>query len=457
MQRIRYSRYFKTIFILIDIVVIAAVFVYFFLRNNDHLFTEENSEQNILSIVLLIFYWVLLSSRTKLYSIARNITYTIYLERLITHIFIFIFGVILLAKVSNNDFLKQDRFLIALSLFFLLFMIKSILFFTLKYIRTKGLNYRNIMFLSIDSSSEILKNIFADRKDYGFKIHDFPAEFLSNFDKLIEFWKIHGIHTMYISTELKTYTKEQEAEIYNLAEIHKVRISLIPSIVKNNFFQYDLGYIETQPVLVRAKFPLDYLTNVILKRAFDLLFSACILILICSWLFPIIAILIKLNSKGPVFFVQKRYGFHDEVFSCIKFRTMCVNGECTSQTTAENDKRITKIGKFLRKTSLDEMPQFLNVIKGEMSVVGPRPHMLLVDDFYKLKIGRYSVRSLVKPGVTGLAQVNGLRGDKGNMEIEMRKRILADAFYVKNWTVVLDSVIIFKTVFLVIGGDKNAN
>ena len=457
MQRIRYSRYFKTIFILIDIAVIAAVFVYFFLRNNDHLFAEENSEQNILSIVLLIFYWVLLSSRTKLYSIARNITYTIYLERLITHIFIFIFGVILLAKVSNNDFLKQDRFLIALTLLFLLFLIKSTLFFTLKYIRTKGLNFRNIMFLSADSSSEILKNIFAERKDYGFKIHDFPLEHLANFEKLVEFWKINGIHTMYISTELKTYTKEQEAEIYNLAELHKVRISLIPSIVKNNFFQYDLGYIETQPILVRAKFPLDYLTNVILKRAFDLLFSACILVFVCSWLFPIIAILIKSNSKGPVFFIQKRYGFHDEVFSCIKFRTMYVNGECTSETTAENDRRITKIGKFLRKTSLDEMPQFLNVVKGDMSVVGPRPHMLLVDDFYKLKIGRYSVRSLVKPGVTGLAQVNGLRGDKGNMDIEMRKRILADAFYVKNWTIVLDSVIILKTVFLVIGGDKNAN
>ena len=133
MQRIRYSRYFKATFILIDIIVIAAVFVYFFLRNNDHLFAEENSEQNILSLVLLIFYWVLLSSRTKLYSIARNITYTIYLERLITHIFIFIFGVILFAKVSNNDFLKQDRFLIALSLFLLLLIIKSTLFFTLKY------------------------------------------------------------------------------------------------------------------------------------------------------------------------------------------------------------------------------------------------------------------------------------------------------------------------------------
>ena len=136
---------------------------------------------------------------------------------------------------------------------------------------------------------------------------------------------------------------------------------------------------------------------------------------------------------------------------------MHTNGDCAIKTTEVNDKRITKIGRFLRKTSLDEMPQFLNVLKGEMSVVGPRPHMLLVDDFYKLKIGRYSVRSLVKPGVTGLAQVNGLRGDIGNMDIEMQKRILADAFYVKNWTLSLDLVIIIKTVFLVIAGDKKAN
>ena len=456
MQRIRYSRYFKTIFILTDVIVIAAVFVYFFLRNNDRLFGGETSEQNFLSIVLLIFYWVLLSSRTKLYSIARNITYTIYLERLVTHIFIFIFGVILLAKVSNNDFLKQDRFLIAIFLFFLLFIIKSILFFALKYIRTLGLNVRNVMFLSDDSSSEILKNIITERKDYGFKIYDYATQDRFNFPKLVAFWKDNGIHTLYISTEFGNYEKTEEAEIYKLAEMHKVRISLIPSISRNNFFQFDLGYIETQPILLRSKFPLDYLTNVVLKRAFDVLFSVLILVFVCIWLFPIIALLIKLDGKGPVFFLQKRYGYHDGVFNCLKFRTMCLNGDSASKTTQENDQRITKIGRFLRKTSLDEMPQFLNVLKGEMSVVGPRPHMLLVDDFYKLKIGRYAIRSLVKPGVTGLAQVNGLRGDAGDMNIEMQKRILADAFYVKNWTVSLDLVIILKTVFLVIGGDKNA-
>jgi putative colanic acid biosynthesis UDP-glucose lipid carrier transferase len=136
---------------------------------------------------------------------------------------------------------------------------------------------------------------------------------------------------------------------------------------------------------------------------------------------------------------------------------MYVNDKCTIETTKENDKRITRIGKILRKTSLDEMPQFINVLKGEMSVVGPRPHMLLVDDFYKLKIGIYSVRSLVKPGITGLAQVNGLRGDVGNMDLNMQKRILADAFYVKNWSLSLDFIIILKTIFSVIVGDKNAN
>jgi putative colanic acid biosynthesis UDP-glucose lipid carrier transferase len=134
---------------------------------------------------------------------------------------------------------------------------------------------------------------------------------------------------------------------------------------------------------------------------------------------------------------------------------MVENSESCTKTTSKNDKRITKFGHFLRKTSLDELPQFLNVLRGEMSIVGPRPHMILVDDYYKPKIGKYP-RSLVKPGITGLAQVNGLRGENGNMDIEMKKRILADAYYVKNWSIILDLVIIIRTIFLLIKGDKKA-
>lgn len=455
MQKIRYSRYFKVLFILLDVLVIAGVFVLFFLRNNEFQYDKDIWEENILSLILLTLFWILLSGRTKLYSVARNLTYTIYLERLITHIFLFIFGVILLAKVSNNNFLKEDRFLIAFFLFLLLFIIKTIVFFTLKYLRTLGINYRNIMFLSSDSSSQLLRNILTDRKDYGFRIFDYPIEDQLDTEKLTDFWKLKGIHTMYLSSH--QFDPRKVDEIYRLAETHKVRLSLIPSIAKNNFFRYDLGYIEMQPVLVRAKFPLDYLTNFIIKRTVDILFSVIVLVGICSWLFPLLYVLIKLDSKGPVFFIQKRYGYHDGVFNCIKFRTMYVNGDCTTQTTKENDKRITKLGKILRKMSLDEMPQFINVLKGDMSVVGPRPHMLLVDDHYKLKIGRYAIRSLVKPGITGLAQVNGLRGDAGDMDLNMQKRILADAFYLKNWSLSLDFIIVLKTIFLVVFGDKNAN
>lgn len=310
------------------------------------------------------------------------------------------------------------------------------------------------MFIHENSSTDVLKNILKERKDYGYKIFEYGKNEIKT-EELVEFWKENGIHTLFIPLE-NSYTPATEKEIFRLAEANKVHISLIPSITQSDFFLYDMGYIQTQPVLNQAKYPLEFYSNFLLKRTFDIVFSVIIVLGICSWLFPIIAILIKMTSKGPVFFIQERYGFHEEVFKCIKFRTMVVNDQSATKTTAVNDARITPFGKFLRKTSLDEMPQFINVLKGDMSIVGPRPHMLAVDNYYKPKIGRYSLRSMVTPGITGLAQVNGLRGDAGNVEVEMNKRVLADAFYVRNWSFMLDLVIVLKTIFLVIGGDKNA-
>lgn len=318
-----------------------------------------------------------------------------------------------------------------------------------------GINNRNVMFLNENSSTIVLKNILKERKDYGYKIFEFPYKTI-RIEELRLFWKKNGIHTLFLPLET-TFDKKTEDDIFRLAEASKIHISLIPNISQSDLFMYDLGYIQTQPVLDQTTYPLDNYSNFLLKRTFDILFSTIVLVGICSWLFPIIAIIIKTTSKGPVFFVQRRYGFHEEVFNCLKFRTMVVNDDAATKTTAENDSRITRFGKFLRKTSLDEMPQFLNVLKGEMSIVGPRPHMLAVDDYFKPKIGRYSLRSMANPGITGLAQVNGLRGDSGDIEVEMRKRALADAYYVRNWSFVLDLVIILKTVILVIAGDKKAN
>lgn len=455
MQRIRYSRYLKSIIVLLDLLVIALIFIFFFLsRNQDLKYNPETWYQNAFSLALLFLFWMLLSGRTKIYNIPRNLTYTLFLERLLVHFLIFIFGLLLIGKVSYNVFFNSDIYWLSFYLFFFIFLAKSLIFFGIKYFRSLGINHRNIMFLNENSSTEVLKNILKSRKDYGYKIFEYKNPEI-NAAELIEFWKTNGIHTLFIPIE-NAYTERTEKEIFRLAEANKVHISLIPSITQSDFFLYDMGYIQTQPVLNQAKYPLDYYSNFLLKRTFDIIFSAIVLAGICSWLFPIIAVLIRATSKGPVFFIQKRYGFHEEVFHCIKFRTMIVNNESSTKTTEENDARITRIGKFLRKTSLDEMPQFINVLKGEMSIVGPRPHMLAVDNYYKPKIGRYSLRSMVSPGITGLAQVNGLRGDAGNVEIEMNKRILADTFYVRNWSFVLDLVIILKTVLLVITGDKNA-
>ncbi|WPO82579.1 exopolysaccharide biosynthesis polyprenyl glycosylphosphotransferase [Chryseobacterium sp. JJR-5R] len=455
MQRIRYSRYLKSIIVLLDLLVMASIFIFFFLsRNQDLKYNPETWYQNAFSLALLFLFWMLLSGRTKIYNIPRNLTYTLFLERLLVHFLIFIFGLLLIGKVSYNVFFNSDIYWLSFYLFFFIFLAKSLIFFGIKYFRSLGINHRNIMFLNENSATEVLKNILKSRKDYGYKIFEYKNNEI-NAAELIEFWKTNGIHTLFIPME-NAYSERTEKQIFRLAEANKVHISLIPSITQSDFFLYDMGYIQTQPVLNQAKYPLDYYSNFLLKRIFDITFSAIVLAGICSWLFLIIAVLIKATSKGPVFFIQKRYGFHEDVFHCIKFRTMVVNNESSTKTTEENDVRITRIGKFLRKTSLDEMPQFINVLKGEMSIVGPRPHMLAVDNYYKPKIGRYSLRSMVSPGITGLAQVNGLRGDAGNVEIEMNKRILADAFYVRNWSFVLDLVIILKTVLLIITGDKNA-
>lgn len=181
------------------------------------------------------------------------------------------------------------------------------------------------------------------------------------------------------------------------------------------------------------------------KRILDILFSSVIIVIALSWALPIIAVLIKLTSKGPVFFIQKRVGFLGRTFKCIKFRTMVVNAEANSKQAVENDARITKLGRFLRLSNLDELPQFFNVLKGDMSIVGPRPHMHKdCNDFSKV-VSNYKFRNIVKPGITGLAQVKGCRGPAKDQEAIFR-RYQWDSFYVRNQDFKLDIRIIGLTI-----------
>jgi exopolysaccharide biosynthesis polyprenyl glycosylphosphotransferase len=192
-----------------------------------------------------------------------------------------------------------------------------------------------------------------------------------------------------------------------------------------------------------------------IKRLFDIVFSLVIIIFICSWLFPIIALLIKLDSKGPVFFIQLRLGHDSRCFKCYKFRSMHINADADKRQATRNDRRITRVGAFLRKTSLDEFPQFFNVFKGEMSIVGPRPHMIVLNEKYAHLTPKLKERQSVKPGITGWAQVKGYRGETASA-YSMIERIEADVWYLKNWSFGLDIKIIVRTLLITLKGDKNA-
>ena len=219
--------------------------------------------------------------------------------------------------------------------------------------------------------------------------------------------------------------------------------------------QLNIDYFEYFPILSLNKSPLDKPVNKVIKRLFDLVFSSCIIVCFLSWLTPIIGFLIKLESKGPVFFKQKRNGINYELFNCYKYRSMRPNNLADIKQVTKNDSRITRVGKFLRKTSIDELPQFINVFKGEMSVVGPRPHMIKENERFLKRIDKFMGRHYIKPGITGLAQVKGYRGEV-KTDDDIINRVKYDLFYIENWSLWLDIKIILFTIFNVFKGDENA-
>ena len=216
-----------------------------------------------------------------------------------------------------------------------------------------------------------------------------------------------------------------------------------------------IDYLKEIPIISVRREPLEDWGNRISKRIFDVIVSLFAVVFILSWLIPIISLLVFLESGGPVFFIQLRTGKNNRSFPCLKFRSMQQNKMANTEQASRNDTRVTRIGRFLRRTSLDEMPQFINVLKGDMSIAGPRPHMLKHTDEYSKLIGQYMVRQFVKPGITGWAQVNGFRGETKNV-LQMQRRVEHDLWYLENWNLFLDIKIFFMTIVNVVRGERNA-
>lgn len=229
------------------------------------------------------------------------------------------------------------------------------------------------------------------------------------------------------------------------AEQHCIRVKFVPDFTTHISNEFYINKVGQFPVITLRKEPLEHFRNRFKKRVFDIAVSAILIITVLSWLTPLLALLIKFSSRGPVFFTQKRSGKQNQPFNCFKFRTMRVNEASDERQATKNDDRITRIGAILRKTSLDELPQFFNVFMGTMSITGPRPHMLKHTEQYGSSIDKYMVRHFLKPGITGWAQVNGYRGETETDEL-MRKRVEYDLWYMENWSLMLDVRIFFMTV-----------
>lgn len=350
------------------------------------------------------------------------------------------------------------------ALFFILLSLWWVISRTiLKRIRNLGLNFKRVIIIGGGSTGQAVYDELRSDAGYGYRMMGvfdvsppspvrFNDCFCGSMDDMSRFVHLNNIDIIYycINGEESPYLQET----MRVADEDGAEFVYVPPynrFLTGNFVPSSVG---NMPCLEHTLSPLHKLRNRVVKRAGDLLFSSAFL-LVSPLIFIPIAIGIKLSSPGPVFFRQKRTGIFGREFVCYKFRTMRVNAQSDTAQATENDPRKTRFGDFLRRTSLDELPQFFNVFIGNMSVVGPRPHMVSHTVEYSALIDKYMVRHAVKPGITGWAQVNGFRG--GTKELwQMERRVDCDVWYIRNWNIFLDAKIILFTIINGIRGDRNA-
>ena len=294
----------------------------------------------------------------------------------------------------------------------------------------------------------VIKGYFSDTQT------GYPGQlkYLGTTKEVIEY--LNRTHIEQVYCDLSFGKDNYVVDIMDYCENHMIRFYGVP-FFKGNLSNTSLKSIGNILLITLHKEPLLQLENIILKRLFDLLFSILFLVTFFPLISLIVGVIIKLTSPGPIFFKQKRTGQYGKDFFCYKFRSMRMNNQADLLQATSQDPRVTKFGRFLRESSIDELPQFINVLRGEMSVVGPRPHMLKHTQEYGELINKYMVRHLVKPGITGWAQVTGFRGETKTLD-EMEGRIKQDIWYIEHWSFALDAYIIFLTIYKGIKGDKKA-
>ncbi len=444
----RYSFLISPLIVLIDM-----VFIYIF-----SYFLSGTYWNKV--FIIAVSLWLVTSYFTKFYIIKRTSRPSKIVSKSLIQFFVFDLEIIAFYKFAGINISNKTLLLALLSLNLYIIIFKLLSYTLIKFYRSKKKNTRNYVIAGYNEQTREFKELLSKRKDYGYKFKGFLSnkkidndETLSDISSLEKILKKNNIDVIFCS--LKNMTDREIKEIVQVANNHFVSVKFIPDTKQVLKYKHNFEYFDYFPVLVIQKSPLDKPENRFLKRAFDIIFSLLVTIFILSWLTSLLWILIKLESKGPLFFKQKRNGINYQPFECYKFRSMRPNREADLKQVSKDDNRVTTIGKFIRKTSIDELPQFFNVLKGDMSVVGPRPHMVHENERFRQRVEKFMGRHYVKPGITGLAQVKGYRGEVINDE-DIINRIKYDLFYIENWSFWLDLKIILFTVLNIFKGEEKA-
>ena len=405
---------------------------------------------------LFIAFWFLISIGLKSHVVGRDIKKWKLIKSTLKSLFLFS-GFI---SILNLLFYRMEFFLItiiiAASLFYFLMLLYRLTVDTvLEKYRATGGNILKCMIIAnnnhgIELYNEILKypelgyrseGVFS----YNKKNKPNMVPYLGSFKELTEL-KLIKYDRIFFSNKLSVRSQEK---IIKKADQLNIKVSYIPELPFYDYKNFFISKIATVPYVDIKSFPLDNIYNLAIKRLFDIFFSFFVITFIISWMFPLFGIIIKLTSRGPVLFIQKREGYRGKVFNCLKFRTMVLNSESDTKWADDNDSRLTGFGKFLRMSSLDEFPQFINVFFGDMSVIGPRPHAINLNKEYNNLVLDFNKRHKFKPGITGLAQSMGFNGLISDVN-DMKGRVKLDIFYFKNWSLFLDIKIAIMTFIILI-------
>jgi len=445
MKLTRFNTFFPLLFITSEFIII-----YLVTKLMHYLTFAEWSIYN----TLIISFWILLSIYTKAFNIGRGVSYLTTIKSAFKSVFVLFSTISIVSLFLNLYEFTMTSIGLALLFFTLSITLGRLLIHAIldKY-RAYGGNIKNVAIIGSDKKGiefykTIVQNLHLGIRSKGIYANSLkPNISIPYLGTIKDFYNNSGnIDEIYISDDI---SKKLKKELIQFSDLNLIKVRILPDLINYEFKNFFISKLINIPVIEVNQLPLDLWYNKILKRSFDILISSIVIIFVLSWMIPLIGIMIKLQSKGPILFTQSRHGIAGSTFKCFKFRSMVVNSKSDRVFADNNDKRLTRFGKILRISALDEMPQFINVFLGDMSIIGPRPHPILLNNKYSEKIEKFGKRHEFRPGITGLAQISGFRGKIKNYH-DMSSRVKLDRYYFKNWSLYLDFKIFFHTAFKLI-------